>query len=779
LGLAVSNMSDTTTPGKISIGSRKPPRSRVFFNVFVVTATIEGAQATVGINSRRATFLAALCLMLGMTAILSACGGGATAGNVTAVSISPATVSVSVNDQTQFLATVTIAGQTSTTTQPVSTSTIVTWQVNGVSGGSVATGTIVADVNDAEEGIYTAPTKVPSTNNGQVTITAIAQRNPNGTAAGGANTSVTSNIATLTITPGLGIQIVSPPATVPAGGSAPFTATLNGLSDLNATWTVTSANGGAIGSINANSGVYTAPDFPPPGDVVKITATDNSAGTAVTASTTVAITYSDLALHGSFAFSFAGNDSQGFLAGAGSFFADGQGHILSGIEDVSSFLSGVSQQQQIKSTSFYNVGIDGRGTATLNTNQGVQTLAFVLTTNQHAIVTRFDSSATGSGSMDEQSLAAIGGSNSQISGSYVFSLLGADASKAPEGIAGTFSANGGTIASAGSLIDIHDGAGSGATITTGAGLAANSSYAFDTSNLGTGRGTLALSVPSGTLQFAFYAIDGTELYLVEIDGTSGYLAGTVFSGVTGAPGLAAANYVLVSGGATSATAGYAAGGVVVSSGTGTISGGTFDTHSGATVAANATVVSCPYAVDSTTGRVDLKVYTGTGSCPTTASANLSEYAMYPYQTDQTDQLQSGFLLLEIDPNNLSTGVAYQQTSVTSLTGGGLAIGLAGQGISQGARAASAQNVDGQLSTLSSSFGNLDVNFFQPRAGDPVSSVTIATPSTAGRGTIALSASSPAVTYNLIYYIVNNSQALVLDQDANPSLVLTGTLERQF
>jgi hypothetical protein len=775
----VSNMSDTTTPGKISIASRKAPRSRVFFNVFVLAATIQGARATVGINSERARAAAALCLTVGLTAILSACGGGASAGTVTAVSISPATVSVPVNNQTQFLATVTIAGQTSTTTQPASTSTIVTWQVNGVSGGSAATGTIVADVNDAEEGIYTAPATVPSTNNGQVTISAVAQRNPNGTASGGANTSVTSNLATLTITPGLGIQIVSPPATVPAGGSALFSATLNGVSDLHATWTVTSSNGGAIGSINANSGVYTAPNFPPPGDVVTITATDSSAGTAVTASTKVAITYSDLALHGSYAFSFTGNDSQGFLAGAGSFFADGQGHILSGIEDVSSFLSGVSQQLQIKSTSFYNVGIDGRGTATLNTTEGVQTLAFVLTTNQHAIVTRFDSSATGSGSMDEQSLTALGASNSQISGPYVFSLLGTDASFAPEGIAGTFTANGGAIASAGSLIDIHDGVGSTATITTGSGLTANSSYAFDTSNSGTGRGTLTLSIPSGTLTFAFYAIDSTELYLVEIDGTGGYLAGTVYSGVSGASGLAAANYVLVSGGATSTTAGYAAGGVLVSSGSGTISGGTFDTHGAATVTANATVVSCPYTVNSATGRVDLKVYTGTGSCPGTASATLSEYAMYPYQTDQTDQLQSGYLLLEIDPNNVSTGVAYQQTSVAALTGGGLAVGLAGQGITHGARATSAQNVDGQLSTLSNSFGNLDVNFFQPRAGDPVSSVTIATPSNTGRGTIALSASSPAVTYNLVYYIVNNSQALVLDGDANNALVLTGSLQRQF
>jgi hypothetical protein len=758
----------------MTLGKKHGPG--VFFTVQIWTRPIERTGVTVGTYSKQIMHSAALCMALSLLLGLSACGGPG-AGTVTSVTISPTTASVPLNQQTQFIASVTVAGlaTTTTTTNTTTTNTVVTWQVNGVSGGNATTGTIVQAVNDPDEGIYTAPPKVPSTNSGQVMITAIAQRNPSNTAANGANTSVTSNIATLTISPGLGLQIISPPATVPAAGSAQFNATLNGLPDPNATWTVSSATGGNIGSINANSGVYSAPDFPPPSDIVTVTATDSTSGTTVTATTTVSITYSGPTLNGSFAFSYTGNDNSGFLAAAGSFVSNGAGGIVGGIEDISSFARGVTQAQ-ILSTSTYIVNSDGRGTISLNTSQGTQTLAFVLTTNQHAIITRFDSSATGSGSMEQQSLTALGGSVSEVSGPYVFSALGTDASTSfnPEGIAGEFSANGGTISAANSVLDIHDGT----TVTTATSLTADSSYAFDASS-GTGRGTMTLNTPSGPLQFAFYIVDSTELYMVEIDATHSYLAGTMFSAVTGAPGLAAANYALTTGGAASATVGYAAGGIFVSGGSGTVSGGAFDTHSGATVAANATIQSCPYTVSSPSGRIDLKIFTGTGACPSGSATGLSEFAMYPYQTDLTDQPQTGFLILEVDSTAVSTGAAFQQTSATALGGGGFALGLAGQGLTHGTRAASAQDVSGQFSTVAGSTGNLDVNFFQPRSGDPLTGVTLSAPGTTGRGTGLITASNPSVSYNLVYYIVSANEALVLDQDTNATLVLTGFIERQF
>jgi hypothetical protein len=762
-----------------SFGNKRVP---VYYLQSLFKPNLYRAGATVRITSNRVAQSAALLLVLGLLAGLSACGGGASAGTVTAVAITPTTASVQVNDQTEFTATVSIAGQTSTTT--TSTSTSVTWLVNNVAGGNSTIGTIVNDVNDSQVGIYTAPTKVPSSTtagqSGQVSITATAQRNPNGTASGGANVTITSNVATLTVSPGLGLQIVSPPTTVPAGGSAQFNATMNGVADPNATWTVSSTNGGAIGSINANSGVYQAPSVPPPGDSVTITASDSG----VTATpVTVAIVYSDLALHGSFAFSYTGNDSQGYLASAGSFFADGQGHILSGVEDVSSFLSGVTSGLPIASTSSYKVNPDGRGIASLNTGHGTQTLAFVLTTNEHALITRFDSAVSGSGTMDQQNLVA-----SLPTGSYVFTALGTDAAFNPEGMAGEFSANGGTISAANSSIDLHDGASSTATITTNSALTANSSYAFDTSNQGTGRGTLTLNVPgiASALEFAFYVVDNTQMYLLEIDGANGYLSGTAFTADTASPGLAAQNYVFTSGGMASITANskttvgpYAVGGVFVSGGTGTVSSGTLDLNNQGTATLNSALLACPYSTNGTNGRVDLKLASGSsGSCPASAAANLSEFAMYPYQTDESGQPATGFLLLEIDANALSSGVALGQSGTTAPSGG-LALGLAGQGILHGSVSPAAQDVDGEFSSLAGSLGNLDVNYFQPSSNDPVTAFSGSAASTTGRGTLTVSASSPKVTYDLVYYVVSPTEDLLLDADANPALVLTGTIQKQF
>jgi hypothetical protein len=57
-------------------------------------------------------------------------------------------------------------------------STALTWQVNGVTGGSAATGTISNTVTaDYEGGLYTAPTVMPMTGD-TVTITMISQADP-------------------------------------------------------------------------------------------------------------------------------------------------------------------------------------------------------------------------------------------------------------------------------------------------------------------------------------------------------------------------------------------------------------------------------------------------------------------------------------------------------------------------------------------------------------------------------------------------------------------------
>jgi hypothetical protein len=719
--------------------------------------------------------------------LYAGCGSGSGAGTVTGVTISPTTASDTLNHEAIFTANVTIAGASSTN----STNTAVTWYVNGINGGNATVGTISVDANNPEQGDYVAPGKVPGTatcgTSGQVCITASAQKNPNGTAGGGANSLVTSNTAVLTIGTVLGLEIIAPPSTVPAGGTVQFNAQLNGITDINATWSVSSANGGNVGTITnvGGAGLYSAPNFPPPGDTVTITASDSSTGNTVTATATVSITYSDMVLNGAYAFSYAGNDSSGFLGAAGSFVANGAGGIIGGIEDISSFQSGITTSVQIKNTSTYIVKADGRGIATLNTSVGTETIAFALTTNEHAILTRFDSTSTGSGTLEAQDLNALGGDASVISGPYVLSAMGLDMSFNPEAMAGEFTASRGTISAAGSLLDIHDGATSSAAITTNANLTSDSQYAFDSANAGTGRGTLTLNTPLGPLEFAFYIVDSTELYLVEIDGTSARLCGEVLAANTSAPGLTAANYVMTAGGAAwfvanseTQVGAYAAGAVFVSGRAGTVSSGSLDENNHGSVTADQAIGSCPYSVNPTAGRVVLELYVGTGSCPASPSTSLHEFVMYPFATSRTTQPQN-FVLLEVDLDALSTGVAYKQTSTSTPDAGGFALGLAGQGLAHASRPPSAQNVDGDFTDIGGSTGNLDVNFFAPYSGDPLTSAAFGTVSSTGRGTLPLTAKSPAVSYDLILYMVNGDQALLFDQDQNSSLVLTGIVERQF
>jgi hypothetical protein len=86
------------------------------------------------------------------------------------VGLSPLTTTVALGGTEQFLG-----------YAVGNTNTALTWQVNGVTGGSAATGTISNTVTaDYEGGLYTAPTVMPMTGN-TITITMISQADPTNT----------------------------------------------------------------------------------------------------------------------------------------------------------------------------------------------------------------------------------------------------------------------------------------------------------------------------------------------------------------------------------------------------------------------------------------------------------------------------------------------------------------------------------------------------------------------------------------------------------------------
>ena len=753
-----------------------------------VMATPEMGKKISALVLLAAAFMAAL--------LTSACGaksnGSSTAATVTGVTVTPtSTTDVPINTSFDFTATVTLSDTS------VSTTTAVTWFVNGIAGGNSTIGTIVPLNTDNQVGVYTAPGIVPAVNNGQVNITATAQQSASCTT----NCTITSNTVVVQITVVLGLTVSPSSANVAAGSNFQFTAIKNGVADPSASWTVTSTGGGNIGSISL-TGLYSAPPFPPPGTMVTITAKDNTdPANPLVATATATIFYSDQSFKGPYAFSYVGNDASGFLAVAGSFNADGSGHITSGVEDGESFLSGVFTQVAFVPPAgsifpgTYVVGPDGRVTATVNTARGTtETWQFALTTNQHALMIRFNMNVTGSGTIDQQSAGDLANPNSLATGSYVFSVSGTDTRTVgavvehnPLAMAGMFTADGsGDIPNPAMTNTIADITNLVPTLPAGfakvdSEAVVTGSYAFDGTFPGTGRGTLTLTnATTGTLEFAFYSFaGGMRLHIVEIDGAAGrdFLTGDVYS----APGasslnLAAANYAFTQGGNSSSSnfaASYAAGGVFASNGGGTITGGIFDSNNAGTLILNTTLNSCAYTVTPSTGRIDLKL------CQ--AAGNL-EYAVY-----QTSQ--GSALMIELGPAAISTGVAFVQSTTAALAGGNFALNLAGQGVFRNAPALYQQNVDGALA-LSAFTGNLDIDIFgdEPFESDPISAAasSIAQPNGAtGRGTTApasnapfiLDATNPDATFNLIYYVIDANTALLLDQDK--SFQLTGVIARQF
>lgn len=145
----------------------------------------------------------------------------ATVINPVTVVIQPLTVTLSMNQTQQFTATV-----------MGSTNQAVSWSVlEGALGGTITSA-----------GLYTAPTVTANT---VLHVVATPQANPAKAAQ-----------ATVTVVPGIGVQVTPQLVTLTPGAGQKFTATVTGTSNIAVTWSV--QEGTAGGSINA-SGQYVAP----------------------------------------------------------------------------------------------------------------------------------------------------------------------------------------------------------------------------------------------------------------------------------------------------------------------------------------------------------------------------------------------------------------------------------------------------------------------------------------------------------------------------------------
>ena len=460
------------------------------------------------VRNLRCERLLLVCAFLPALLGLSSCGGYNAAATPT-ITVSGTLSSVNVNGTVQFTATILNLS-----------STLVSWQVNTVPSGNTTVGTIDAS------GLYTAPKAVPTPNN-IVTITAVAQ----------AQTSLTST-ASLTILPPATITGITPGSNVvvAASTSLAFTATVSGGGNIAVFWYVNnsatcSSNLGFLnGNVNGGfpygqitpQGNYTAPQIPPSGAAIAITAVSQLDPTQ-TFCVPVALTFGNASLQGPYAFSTNGRvvASNTFFARAGSFTVScstgcAQG-TLSGVEDQN---QGGTVTAQRTFTGSYSIGPDGRGTMQfcegINTacTNGAVTAFFqiVVFSSKQAQLIEFSSPTTTSaltttgGEINAQDQSIFGNGNLNLSGSYAFNFAGVSTGGASlESAVGEFTANGNGLISAGGAavpgtIDLNPGGTQTLVATT---------YSIDQS----GRGTATI----GTLHFSFYVISASRAKFIETD----------------------------------------------------------------------------------------------------------------------------------------------------------------------------------------------------------------------------------------------------------------------
>jgi hypothetical protein len=444
---------------------------------------------------------------------LAGCGGGASpAGNPSpdppraiAVNISPQTASVQVGNSTQFTATVQndpkIKG--------------VTWSVVPSLGSNCTD--VGCGVIDAT-GRYTAPSTVHDAPGLYIVATSVADASKTATAV-------------VFVTPAPTSIAVSPAtATVSTGELQLFVATGDPFGTVPAvSWSVAGSgcNGESCGTIDS-TGKYSAPSVAPIPPLVVVTATsvaDSSvSGSAVV---TVGSNSDNSKLNGQYAFLLGGYDGDGNVAMAGSFTADGNGNITSGVADYN-FSSAIFVATNLTFTGTYSVGSDNRGSITITVTSPrafpsgfSQTFSFSLGSFNGGIATRGrmieldNEQIWATGILAKQDPTAF--STAAITGGYAFGLSGTASSGFPLNAVGRFTASGGSL-SAG-LTDVYGlgltESGSG-TVSAGLRLPFSGVYQVSANGRGTAVFTFTAQDPAFS-NFAFYVVSASELLFIETD----------------------------------------------------------------------------------------------------------------------------------------------------------------------------------------------------------------------------------------------------------------------
>jgi hypothetical protein len=328
-----------------------------------------------------------------------------------------------------------------------------------------------------------------------------------------------SDTSGATVTQALSITINKPPPLSVATGSllsgtvgAAYSQTLQASSGVPPyTWSLT-AGTLPVGLALASNGVISGTPAATGTSEFTVQVVDSTKPAAQIASANLSITINpgntnNSKLSGNYAFSVRGFDPNGLFVAAGSFVADGNGNIASGLMDTNDTAT-LLLSQSFSGT--YSVGQNGLGTMTFNMALGgSRTFAFSVMANSSANMIEFDDSTGGgtrnSGVLMRQTTSAF--STAQITGSYAFGFLGVDSGQNRFGLAGDFQADGTGKFTSG-LLDSDDAI---------SGPSANVAFTGAYSVASTGRGTATITTGQGTTSYAFYVVNAAELLVVGID----------------------------------------------------------------------------------------------------------------------------------------------------------------------------------------------------------------------------------------------------------------------
>lgn len=674
---------------------------------------------------KRGAILAAIVLAIASAGCKSSSGSSATTPSIT---ITPIVSTLEAGNSLQF-------GDTITN----ESTSAVTWLINGQTS-SVAQAE--GDGTISVTGLYQSPEIAPS-NVVNITVEVTADTTTFATAA-----IVVTAIPNVAISPTTETLAAASPA-VPFTFTVTFfpTPTMANPAPASA-WEVDNVIGGnsTIGTIDQN-GDYTPPPLPPPGGNVVVTVFLVNNPTQ-SASAAVTLTYGAASMHGSYAFSLAGQNASGFFSRAGQFTADGVS-ALTGIDDIHTTTT-VTTGAALSGS--YTVGPDGRGTARLS--DGTNYDLVVVSANQVRLI-EADSSATAHGQADLQNSASF--NDASFSGGYAFDFFGTSGAALPTSDIGQFTATGATALVQSGLEDIN----AGGALTPASAFTGNFST-FGPISASTGRGTVVIN--GGATKFNFYMISAAQARFIETDASANVVGDALQqSGAANAGFLSSLNVFTISGRST--TGKVAEAGLFFADGAGgtptSISNGLADQNN------NGVAATLQYAGTysvAASGR-------GTASF-TSGGQTLQTFVIYFVSPGQ------GFIQ-ETDSSIVGDGVLLAQRGVgnnfstLSLTG---SFALNWTGAAPPTTAP--QDATGQLTvgttaaTVSGTWDRNDALVLQPN----VALTGIYFLAVNGRGTLTLTDPN-MVNYDVSAYVVNNNTVFLVGTD--PALVFLGQLTRQF